>query len=336
MTPGERLYEMVSGYRVTQFVRTAALLGVCDELAGDPREAAEVAAAVGADPGLLRRLLRALAGSGVVEEGEDGRFRNTPVGDLLRRDAPGGLRDLAIALPEDRSWAAWGVLPTAIREGIVPFDLANGRSFWEALADDPGAASDFNRFMVEQTEVFAPQLLKAFDFSASARVVDVGGGTGALIAQVLVAHPALRATLFDLEAGLEGADAYLRGLGVHDRCQLAVGSFFETVPEGADTYLLKYILHDWDDGRAAEILAVCRRAMRPGARLIVIDHVLPARAVDAPRERRGLTVDMQMHVLFGSRERTEAELRAMLVEAGFAVERVVPTTPPSTIVARAL
>ena len=336
MTPGEKLFEMVSGYRVTQFVRTAALLGICDELAGAPREAAEVAAAVGADPGLLRRLLRALAGAGVLEEGEDGKFRNTPVGELLRRDVPGGLRDFAIALPEDRSWAAWGALPTAIREGIVPFDLANGRSFWEALAADPGAASGFNRFMVEQTEVFAPQLLRAFDFSASVRVVDVGGGNGALIAQVLTAHPALRATLFDLEAGLEGADAYLRGRSVRGRCEVAVGSFFEAIPEGADTYLLKYILHDWDDGRAAEILAVCRRAMRPGARLIVIDHVLPARAVNAPRESRVLTIDMQMHVLFGSRERTEAELRSMLAEAGFEVLEVVPTAPPSTIVARAV
>ena len=336
MTPGERLFEMVSGYRVTQFVRTAALLGICDELADEPRDAEAVAAAVGADPGLLLRLLRALAGSGVLEEGEDGRFRNTPVGDLLRRDVPGGLRDVAIALPEDRSWAAWGALPTAIRDGVVPFEVANGRSFWEALAGDPDAASDFNRFMVEQTEVFAPQLLQACDFSESERVVDVGGGNGALIAQVLVAHPALRATLFDLESGLEGADAYLRGRGVRDRCELAAGSFFDTVPAGADTYLLKYILHDWDDGRAAEILAVCRRAMRPGARLVVVDHVLPARAVDAPRERRALTVDMQMHVLFGSRERTEAELRAMLAAAGFAVEKVVPTAPPSTIVARAV
>ena len=336
MTPAEKLFEMVSGYRVTQFVRTAALLGICDELAGAPRGAAEVAAAVGADPGLLRRLLRALAGAGVLEEGEDGRFRNTPVGDLLRKEVPGGLRDLAIALPEDRSWAAWGALPTAIREGIVPFDLANGRSFWEALADDPGAASAFNRFMVEQSEAFGPQLLKAFDFSSSVRVVDVGGGNGALIGQVLLAHPALRATLFDLEAGLAGADAYLRGRGVRDRCELAVGSFFESIPEGADTYLLKYILHDWDDGRAADILAVCRRAVRPGARLIVIDHVLPARAVNALRESRALTVDMQMHVLFGSRERTEAELRSMLTEAGFEVEQVVPTAPPSTVVARAV
>ncbi len=167
-------------------------------------------------------------------------------------------------------------------------------------------------------------------------MVDVGGGNGALIAQVLTAHPALRATLFDLEAGLEGADAYLRGRGVRGRCDLAVGSFFEAIPEGADTYLLKYILHDWDNGRAAEILAVCRRAMRPGARLIVIDHVLPARAVNAPRESRVLTIDMQMHVLFGSRERTEAELRSMLTEAGFEVVEVVPTAPPSTVVAKAV
>ena len=336
MTAGEKLFEMVSGYRVTQLVRTAALLGVCDELADTPREAAEVAAAVGADPGLLRRLLRALAGFGVLEEGEDGRFRNTAVGELLRRDVPGGLREVAMALPEDRSWAAWGALPTALREGIMPFDLANGRSFWEALAADSGAASSFNSFMVEQTEVFAPQLLQAFDFSTSARVVDVGGGKGALIAQVLAAHPALRAALFDLEAGLEGADAYLRGRGVRDRCDLVVGNFFEAIPVEADVYLLKYILHDWDDGRAAEILASCRRSMRPGARLIVIDHILPARAVDQPRERRALIIDMQMHVLFGARERTEAELRAMLTEAEFEVERVEPTSPPSTVVARAV
>ncbi len=332
----DRLYQMLSGFRVTQMVRTAALLGICDALAGGPRTAAEVATEVGADPMLLRRLMRALAGLGALVEGTDRRFSNAAIGELLRKDVPGSMRNAAIGLPDDMYWDAWRQLPQGVRGGAIPFELAHDRSMWDKVAADPAFAARFNGFMAAQTAIFVPQLLDAFDFSTCTRVVDVGGGNGALIAGTLAAHPPVSGTLFDLDAGLEGAEAYLREHGVADRCKLEAGNFFESIPEDGDAYLLKLILHDWDDERATAILKTCRRAMRPGEHLLVMDHILPELAVPGPREAQALTMDLHMYVLFGARERTEKELRGMLSEAGFRVDRVVPTSPPSTIVAVAI
>jgi orsellinic acid C2-O-methyltransferase len=327
---------MISGFRATQMVRAAAVLGVCDALKDEPAEAHRVASAVGADPSLMRRLLRALSSMGVVAEGPDGSFSNTEVGNLLTTDAPGSLRNVAIGLTEDPSYEAWKELPSAVRDGALPFQRAHdGKSFWDVAKADPQFSTRFNRFMVARTEAFAPQLLDAFDFSQCSEVVDVGGGTGALIAAVLLAHPDLHGTIIDLQPGLGGADAYLHKHEVRDRCKLVTGDFFQSVPDGGDAYLLRHILHDWDDDRAATILGTCRMAMRPGAALLVIDQLLPHRAADTPEDRFALTLDLHMYVLFGARERTENELRQMIEDAGFRVERVEPTRPTSTIVARA-
>ncbi|MEO9007767.1 MAG: methyltransferase [Candidatus Dormibacter sp.] len=332
----DRLYQMISGFRVTQMVRTAALLGICDALAGGPREAGSLATEIHADPGLLRRLMRGLAGLGLLTEAADGRFSNTPVGQLLRKDVPGSMRNAAIALPADANWEAWARLPDGVINGTAPFELAHGRPMWEKLAAEPEAAARFNAFMAAQTATFVPQLLEVFDFSKCARVVDVGGGNGALIAGVLAAHPSLRGMLFDVDAGLAGAEAYLRDHGVGDRCELKAGDFFKSVPEGGDAYLLKLILHDWDDARATEILKTCRRAMKPGAHLVVIDYVLPERAVEGPREGLALVMDLHMFVLFGARERTEKEIGTMLRATGFRLERVAPSSPQSTLVGTAV
>ncbi|MDQ6884528.1 MAG: acetylserotonin O-methyltransferase [Candidatus Dormibacteraeota bacterium] len=333
---GDRLYQMISGFRVTQMVRTAALLGICDALVAGPRDAVSVAAELHADPEVLRRLMRALTGLGVLTEADDRRFSNTAIGELLRKDIPGSMRNAAIALPSDANWEAWAKLPRGVADGSVPFELAHGRSMWEKLAGEPEAAARFNGFMAAQSAAFAPQLSEAFDFSRCRQVVDVGGGNGALIAGVLAANPSLRGTLFDVEAGLAGGEAYLRHQGVADRCELKAGDFFKSVPQGGDVYLLKLILHDWDDARATEILKSCRRAMRPGASLLVMDYILPERAVPGPREAQALTMDLHMFTLFGARERTEQELRAMLTQTGFGVDRVVPTSPQATIVATAV
>lgn len=328
---------MISGYRTTQMIRAAVMLGAFDKLAVGALDTGELAALVGADSGLLHRLLRALSSYGLVTEQEDGKFSNTQLGDLLRKDVEGSVRNVALGVTEDVWYEAWEQLPGAVRDGALPFQRAHpGKKFWEVIEANPEVKARFNGFMVAQTESFAPQLLAAFDFSACRQVIDVGGGNGALIASVLAAHPSLRGVLFDLEPGLDGADEYLRKRGVRDRCELVAGNFFDSVPEVGDAYLLKYVLHDWDDDRAAAILASCRRSMRPDAQLLVIDQLLPRRATDTSKDRFSLTLDMHMYALFGARERTEAELRGMLGRAGFEVERVAPTWPPSTMVARAV
>ncbi|HSS94135.1 MAG TPA: methyltransferase [Candidatus Dormibacteraeota bacterium] len=333
--PRDRLYDMISGYRVTQLVRAAALLRIPDALSRGPRQPADVALEVNADAGLLRRLMRALAGFGVLEELEDGRFSNTELGSLLREDAAGSMRSFAIGLSDQPWWKAWAELPSGLSGMTTPFQLALGRSFWEEASAGTATAERFNAYMAAGTGAFVPELLGAFDFAGCGHVVDVGSGKGALVAGILSAHRSMRATLFDRAEGFEDADAFLRERGVRDRCDIVTGSFFDSVPPSGDTYILRLILHDWPDEQAREILSNCRSAMQTGARLLVIDHILPERAVDAPRERRALMTDMHMHVLFGARERTEGELRQMLSGAGFEVERVVPTSPTSTVIARA-
>ena len=327
---------LIGGYRVTQLIRTAALLKICDQLAHGPREAAEVASVVHADPVLLRRLMRALVGIGVLEEGQDGRFSNTDLGEHLRSDLPGNLAAPVISLTEDHAWLAWARLRQGIVDGAVPYVIANDATFWDLQASNPEAAARFNAHMAAQAEAFASQLVNAFDFSQCRTVVDVGGGKGALMAGILSANPTLHGVVFDLDQGLAGADQYLQRRGVADRCTTVAGDFFKSVPPEGDCYLLRLILHDWDDAHALRILETVRRAMGPGSRLLVIDHLLPARADASPESRVALNMDMHMFVLFGSRERTEADLRQMLAAAGYEVERVAPTAPTRTVVARAV
>jgi hypothetical protein len=280
--------------------------------------------------------MRALAGVGVLEEGSDGRFSNTEMGELLRTDVPGSAAGVAAGLPQDNVWKAWGQLTRGVMEGSVPHVLGNGATYWEMFAREPEASALFNAHMVSQTQAFVPQLLDAFDFSRSQTVVDVGGGNGGLVASILSAHPDLRAVLFDIDTGLAGADEFLRRRGVADRCTVVAGDFFKSVPAGGDVYLLRLVLHDWDDDHAAEILRTVRRAMSPGSHLIVIDHLLPARADTSPDSRLPLIIDMHMYVLFGARERNEHDMRKMLDTAGFTIERIAKTVPTRTIVARAV
>jgi hypothetical protein len=335
MEPRERLYHMILGYRATQAIRAAAQLGICDVLAPEPMPSEEAAVRVDADAGMLLRLMRLLAALGVLTEAADGRFANTEMGDLLRTDVAGSLRSTVIGLCEESWWNAWGALPRGIRAEGIPFELVNGRSSWDEMRDNPVVAARFNSFMTSQTETFLPQLLRQFDFSTVGHVVDVGGGNGALLAGILRANPGARGTVCDLEAGLSGARDYLEAQGVASRGNVVPGSFFDSVPAGADVYLLRLILHDWPDDRAGEILGVCRRAMRPGAQLLVIDTVLPNRAIDDPRARLKFLYDVNMHVMFGGRERTESDLRAILEAAGFTVDRVLATEPTATVVATA-
>ena len=335
MTAAERLYQLLLGYRITQAIRAAALLGVCDALAAGPRASSTVAAEIDADPGLVHRLMQALAAIGLCTATDDRLFANTELGDLLRRDVPGSLRSTVIGMGEDSWWAAWAQFPRAISGGGIPFELANGKEFWQEMAEAPVVADRFNAFMSGQTENFLPRLLNAFEFSGVRHVVDVGGGSGALLVGILQAHRDARGTLFDLPSGLTAAPAYLRAHGVADRCDVVEGSFFDSVPSGGDVYILRLILHDWPDDRAGAILATCRHAMSTGASLLVIDAAMPEHASADPAALVKFLYDLHMYVLFGARERTEPEMRRILQAASFRVDRVVPTEPAAIFIATA-
>lgn len=329
--PSATLYRLILGYRVTQAIRAAAILGVCDELAGEPLPSDELARRLSTERRSLRTLLGVLVSAGVLSQSDDGRFANTELGALLCTGVAGSLRSSVIGMCAPSWWQSWSELPEAVRTGAGAFALANGMGVWDELRADPEAAARFNAFMAGGTNNFLPQLLDAVDLSEARHVVDVGGGTGALLAGILEAYPDARGTLFDLPAGMSGADAQLRSRSLATRCTLMPGSFFESIPSGGDVYVLRFILHDWPDERAAAILATCRRAMSPGTRLLVIDALLPPRPTAEETSLIKHLYDLHMFVLFGAHERTEAEMRALLDAADFSV-RTIHTTEPAAIV----
>jgi hypothetical protein len=212
-----------------------------------------------------------------------------------------------------------------LHTGEPAFEHVFGMSRWEQLAQDPDKAAIFNAAMQSGTEQVRDAVASACEFNDIGSIVDVGGGRGTLIAGILKANPHLRGIVFDVEAGLAETDAYLEQQGVRDRCEIVSGSFFKSMPSGHDAYLLKNIVHDWNDEKAAMILATCRKAMKPDARLLLVEQILPARAEDSPLSRRIFMVDVQMLVVLAGRERTEDEYRELLRGAGLRLTRVIPT-----------
>jgi hypothetical protein len=320
-----RMARLADGFLTTQLLYVAARLGVADVLAQGPRTGAEVAAAVGADPGLLTRALRGLVLEEVLAEEEGGRFALTELGQCLRADAPGSMRGPVLARGEVYYQAAAGTL-AAVRHGGTAFEHVHGDRFFDHLRRHPEREAAFQASMAGRSEQEAGDVVAAYDFGGIGRLVDVGGGHGILLGAILRSAPDLHAVLVDQPAVVAEARRRLAAEGVADRCQPVPGDFFAEVPAGADAYLLSLVLHDWTDDDARRVLAACRSAMGPGSRLLVVEAILPERAADQPAVIR---MDLYMLVLLGARERTEAQFRGLLAGTGFRVTRVVPTASPA-------
>ncbi|HMH57261.1 MAG TPA: methyltransferase [Gemmatimonadales bacterium] len=319
----DRTFQLVSGFRSTQMVVAVTQLKIPDLVAAGPQSADELAAATGVQADPLRRVLQCLVTVGVFTETTDGRFAATPVSECLR-DQPGSMRGQALMLPME-SYAAYGDLLHCLRTGESAFEHVFGVTHWEKLALDPERSSIFNAAMQSGTERIQAAVVAACDFQGLRSFIDVGGGRGTLTAALLKSNPHLRAAVFDLPSGLAETEALLKAQGVDDRCELVSGNFFESVPSGHDVYLLKQIVHDWNDEKATEILVTCRKAMGPGSRVILVERNLPARAEESAAARAIFMTDIQMLVMFGSRERTEAEYGALMHQAGLRLTRVIPT-----------
>ncbi|OLT09979.1 hypothetical protein BJF78_29640 [Pseudonocardia sp. CNS-139] len=329
-----RLLEMVNSSWMPQALRTAAELGLADLLAPGPRSAADLAEATSTHAPSLHRLLRALVAIDVVAERDDGSFALTPSGRLLQADVEGTVRSWVIYQGRD-VWDEWGLMLEAVRTGRSGRELATGkRGDWkpgfEPLRDDPERAAIFNKAMAELTRLNTRSIVAGYDFGRYPRVADVGGGYGELIAAVLAAHPDLRGVLFDLPHATESARPHLEKSGVLDRCEVVSGSFFDEVPAGADLYVMKSVIHDWDDERAAEILATVRRAMGASATLLLVERLMPERMQPGPEFRALARADMNMLVAHAAPERTEAQWRRLLESAGFFVAGVRPVTATAT------
>jgi hypothetical protein len=310
---------LIGGYHLTQAVHVAARLGVADLLRDGPQDAAQLARAAGADGPSLRRVLRALVGCGVFAE-EAGRFRLTELSELLCSDAPGSLLAAALTVG-DVHYAAFGELLHSVRTGRPGFDRAFGAPFFDHLAAHADAAESFDAAMADLRGRTAAALLEAFDFAGVGTLADVGGGTGALLAAVLPRHPTMRGILIDLPDVVERARPHLRAAGLEGRCALAGGDFFEAVPAGADAYVLRHVIHDWDDDRAVRLLSNCRAAMHGDGRLLLVESVLGPDGGPSLAD----ALDLMMLALTGGRERTEQEYAELLSAAGLRLARVIPT-----------
>ena len=325
----DALLQLVTGYPAAQAVHVAAQLGLADLLADGPRHVEELAAATGTHPPSLARLLRMLAALGIVAEEADGRISLTELGAPLRAGVPRSVRDRVLFLAGDWNWRTWGELLHSVRTGEPAFDRIFGMSnfdYWEHNAE-AGAIHDASFTAMAQFTT-AP-LVAAYDFGRFGTVADIGGSEGPLLAAILQANPGVRGVLFDLPHVVAGASPVLAAAGVADRCTVVGGDFFASIPAGADAYLLKYIIHDWDDARATAILRQCRAAMAPGATLLLIEQVLPERLAAGAAAVPAARLDLQMLVLTpGGRERTESAFRHLLGEAGFELRRVIATRSP--------
>ncbi len=314
---------LINGFRGYQLVVAACRPQLPDLLAGGPRTAAELAVTTQTHPRSLRRMIRGLAAWGFLSELPDGTFAATPMSELFRADKP-GLRNMAIMLGEE-GYQAWGELLFTLQTGKPAFDHLFGKPRWEHLADNPEAAERFNTAMVELSNRISRAFVTAYDFADVRTIVDVGGGNGAMLAGVLQAHPHLTGTLFDLPQGLSGAQEKLAAAGLADRVTISEGSFFDAVPAGADLYMLKSIVHDWDDDRALAILKTCRRAMHANARLVLVERELPDR-IDNPEVALPTVMsDLHMMIVLGGAERTTGEYADLLAGADLRVTRVIPT-----------
>jgi O-methyltransferase/methyltransferase family protein len=320
--PLERLRELINGYQVSQAIHVAASLGIADLVAEGPRGVDDLATLSGADGRSLYRLLRALASIGIFTEEAGRRFSQSELSDLLRQEADQTLYGWAAFIGRPPYWQAWGHLLHGVRTGENAFRHVHGEDIWEYRAREPAERAPFDRAMTDITLGTNRSLLDAYDFGRFSTVIDVAGGRGALLAALLAAYPNMHGVLFDQPDVVEGVAAELEP-ALSDRLRVVGGSFFESVPEGGDAYLLKAIIHDWEDAEALSILTACRRAAQPGATVLVIERELGPPNTD-PRPK---FADLNMLVNPGGCERTEAEYAGLLESAGF---RVVGETRSSS------
>ena len=319
-TPMEYIWP---GIIAAQAIYAATKLRIPDLLAAGPKSVAVLASDCAAHPPTLERLLRALASIEMFALEPDGRFCNTPLTEVLRADHPKSQRESVLFLPAPFLWRPLGELYDSVRTGEPAFPRIFGQHFFQYLSAHPNDAEIFNTVMTQGIQWTTPALLAAYDFSRFQCIVDVGGGEGALLRDILAATPELRGILFDLPQVVSGAAAILSS-DVAARCQIVGGSFFDSVPEGGNAYLMKGVIHDWPDDDAVKILQNIRRVIPPGGTLLLVESL-----VDSTARPAGLA-DMLM-LAIGGRERTEADFRSLLTSTQFSLTSIIATEASSVI-----
>lgn len=328
LPPHVKLIQMGRAHIVSRTVYAAAKLGLADHLAFAPKSAVEIADKMQVHTRSLHRLMRTLASLGVLTEKADQRFALTTLGEALKSDAPGAARSAVLYSGSPSSQSGWDHFVYSIQTGKPGFDKAQGMGLFDYLARHPEDASLFNEMMVSVHDQEPPAVAAAYDFSTFRTIVDVGGGTGNMLAAILARYPAPRGILFDRPHVTQNAHEMLEARGVKDRITIEPGDFFHQVPAGADAYVLSHIVHDWSEAQCLTILGHIRKAMNPGARLLIVEMVLTTG--DAPHP--GKMLDMVMLAQTGGEERSALEYEVLLTKAGFRLVQVIPTSSAVSIV----
>jgi hypothetical protein len=322
------MLQLISGFWISRGIYIAAKLGLADLVKDGPKTATDLAASTGTHAPSLFRVLRALASVGLFTQDEQDRFGETPLLQTLRSDVPGSLRAFAMTELGEEHYPAWGELMHSVRTGGIAFDRAFGMDIWKYFGQHPDNARIFNDAMSGMTAQANEVLHAAYDFAGIKTIVDIGGGHGGLITSILRRNPTMRGILFDSPEVIEGARAVMAASDLSARCELVGGNFFESVPAGADAHIMKWIIHDWDDAQSVAILKNSHRALPENGKLILVEAVVPA-----DREPHfSKFIDLNMLVMTGGRERTEAEFRDLYEQAGFRLTRVVPTESPFSVI----
>ena len=323
--PHIQLIQMGRAFVVSRTLYAAAKLGLADQLASGPKSAEELARPMQVHAPSLHRLMRTLASLGILAERTEQRFALTDLGEALKSGAPATSSLLISGSPWAQS--GWDNLVYSVQTGKTGFEKAHGVSFFDYLAQHPDDASLFSETMVGFHSQEPPAVAAAYDFSTFKTIVDVGGATGNMLAAVLASHSGPHGILFDRPHVVRDAPALLDARGVSNRVTIEPGNFFESVPAGADAYILSHILHDWKEEQCLSILGHVRQAMSAAGRLLIVEMVIPPGDTPHP----GKMLDMAMLVQLGGQERTSAEYGVLLSKAGFRLTQVVPTDSAASI-----
>jgi hypothetical protein len=323
-----QVFGLVAGMWAAKATAAAASLRIPDVLAHGPKTAAEVAKSIGADASAVFRLMRGIASVGVLSAEPEGRFALTPLGEVLRSDVPGSMRALLVAEMAPGHWGPWGELEHSVRTGKPSTDKALGMDAWTYYEKNAEEGFLFAEAMSGMSTMAMQAVLASYSFVGAKKVVDVGGSHGAFLAAVLQREPTARGVLFDRPEVVEGAGATLEGAGVAGRVERVGGNFFESVPSGGDTYLMKHILHDWSDDECVKLLKCVRAAMPADAKLVVAEMLITDGGPPSPAP----LLDLNMLVMLTGKERTADEFGALFAKAGLVLSGVTPTHSPIAVI----
>ena len=329
--PPAQMMQMITGFWTSCCIYTAAKLNIADCLADKPKTTLELAEATHCHAPSLYRVLRALSSVGIFIESENGYFSTTPLGDTLKSDTPGSMKAMAIAQLGDH-FDAWGNLLYSVKTGKIAFDYVEEMSVWKYYETHPDEGVNFMKAMAGLTGAVINNVLPAYDFTPYKTIVDIGGGNGALLMAILKIAPESQGIVFDEEYVVNETKESIAAQGLTSRCQPIAGTFFDYVPIDADCYLLKMILHDWDDNGSLKILTNCYHAMKSGSKLLILESVIPGENIPHP----GKFMDINMLTMTGGKERTEKEFVELIEKAGLRFSKIIPTHSPLVSIVEAV